>query len=487
MLIRKIAGLGRDLILGCLLLAALCAGGSVVKAEMDGVSPALQWYVNGLIDYALGEVNLEIDFGALCDGRTDNSVAIQNWLNANTRYKGTKTLRAAGGSKCNHYQPVIYNADLPLHIVCGGNYQTTFVYTNATPGTGWLLEGSGGAGSQNNTTIEGCNWGVPSATASPSISLEIKNRYGPILKNVMFGQKSPTVTSAYTELYLVQAFAPRIEDSFFWTAGCYAFTTAVDYSANALVFTGNVITNGGFVGLCPTIYIPNGGGIFIAGNDVEGAYGDWQFSNILGMSFVGNHTEQQASAGSPDGMLLFTATNGRSSNITMSGNYWGAGGTNGNTIGDIDNLTWHDDYFANYQVAWGTGSDVLTNAYIYNITLVGTSSLGAFVSVGSCNGIGSSGTCTISGNNQQGRVTLTPGGSSIGSAGNFTISFNLHAASQLICNYTLANGGGGWAGGANAFGASSGSSSSVAPGWNNAGIALTSGQTFNVDYICRQQ
>lgn len=427
-----------------------------------------------------GRLNLQSDYGAKCDGSTDDSTAIQNWLNANTTYVGRKMLYAPAGT-CVHATAISYNADYPLHIAGAGKWQTQFKYTNATAGTGWTLQGSGtGAGSQNDTTLEQFGFATPTNTASPSINLAIIGRYNTEIKSLAFGY---ITNSAYTALSFSQSVALRIYDTLINHAGCNAIYTpdgGGDATPNNLVMIGNVIKGSGFTGNCYQVVFQNGAGLFVGGNDVEGGYGNWYFCGVNGLNLTANYSETPGA----NGNLTFCSGT-RSVAVEIHNNYWASNGTIGNSIGNVDGLSWHDDVIATgggaWPVTWATSTNAPTSVQLGHNS--GQSNIASLASMGSCTGLGSTGTCSVSGNTTDGVVTLSPSGSGISSSGNAPVNFAAGAANVYTCVFNLGNGTAGWVSGATVFDGNNANASSTAS-WYNPSTNLTSGQTYQISYHC---
>ena len=108
------------------------------------------------------------------------------------------------------------------------------------------------------------------------------------------------------------------------------------------------------------------------------------------------------------------------------------------------------------------------------------------VSVGTCTGLGASGTCALATGSSPdvGKIVLTVAGAAPGSAGAFTLTFgSALGADDTSCTFTPQNGTGAWLSNATMTAQISNTTSATAV-WANAGSALTAGSTWKIEYHC---
>ena len=110
------------------------------------------------------------------------------------------------------------------------------------------------------------------------------------------------------------------------------------------------------------------------------------------------------------------------------------------------------------------------------------------LSPGSCTGLGSGGTCIINGSNPtetvaSGIIELTAGSSGAGSSGNVVITFPALAIADPTCVFTLGGFANQFAAGATVF-RTGHTQNTLTVNWQNAGVNLTAGGTYGINYSC---
>lgn len=108
------------------------------------------------------------------------------------------------------------------------------------------------------------------------------------------------------------------------------------------------------------------------------------------------------------------------------------------------------------------------------------------VSVGTCTGLGSGGTCSVNTGStpQNGKITLTTGSSSVSAAGAFTLTFSAAIGTHdSSCRYQVQNGASAWAAGTTWLAQVSSTTNATAV-WSNAGTSLSSSTNYMIEYQC---
>lgn len=108
-------------------------------------------------------------------------------------------------------------------------------------------------------------------------------------------------------------------------------------------------------------------------------------------------------------------------------------------------------------------------------------------SIGSCTGLGTTGTCTLAtgSTDMVGAIVLTPGGTGIVAAGSFTLTFGItYGTNDSTCTFQLHNGTGSWNARASIIKTDTSSTANIVAGWDDNAVNLGSGLTFEIDYIC---
>jgi hypothetical protein len=139
----------------------------------------------------------------------------------------------------------------------------------------------------------------------------------------------------------------------------------------------------------------------------------------------------------------------------------------------------------NAAAAPGGSNSLLTGGSRMQIGAVGLATIGASI------GLGSTGTAAVVSGSQpySGRVILSPSGSGLGSSGTTNVNFAydiLQNASGTLgqCVESLSNyGTAGWSSGALGT-ANYSSAGMVSLNWTNNSIALASGSTYSIDWVC---
>lgn len=146
------------------------AGSACATSNITGMgAPIATSLSNRATDFAV-TFNLKDDFGAKCDGSTDDTTAIQNWLS-----KAAPGVHlVAPGRTCLFSSPVAATAGAVGYSVTGaGQFVTTFRYTGATTSSNIFALGASNVTAKDfnvstASTVTGCPFAYVNGVCTPS-------------------------------------------------------------------------------------------------------------------------------------------------------------------------------------------------------------------------------------------------------------------------------------------------------------------------------
>jgi hypothetical protein len=131
-----------------------------------------------------------------------------------------------------------------------------------------------------------------------------------------------------------------------------------------------------------------------------------------------------------------------------------------------------------------TGTTITGNTSVTSPHVLGS---GSAPTVGTCTGLGSTGTCSVIAGSTDlaGRILLSPSGTSIAGSGTAILSFASSYGSNGLCTFMPFDNTGGWIAPPAAHGRTQTAGTSVTFQWTNgASTALSAGSAYVVNYIC---
>lgn len=304
---------------------------------------------------------------------------------------------------------------------------------------------------------------APNVSASGQVAVSLTNWNAPYFNNVTF-------VNQYVAISLASSYAPKVNNSLFMN-GTYGI-----YSADLSMHAASITNNGFYAVSSYALYIaPSSGcavGVNIAGNDFESNQTSILFGGVCGSSVHGNYFENYLNT---QNVMGFSGTN---KSIDFRGNAMNSDVAT-LTISNLDTSEWRDNTITNTTVAYGSGvSKVRLRAsenYLSASTLPATTV--------ACTGLGTGGTCSVTGDDYAGQVALSSGSASTGSTGAITVNFtNAIGANGSSCTLAPVNGTASWTT-PTLVGSSQGVSSNAIV-WTNAS-ALTASKVYFAEYLCQ--
>lgn len=230
--------------------------------------------------FAVGQTyNLQTDFSAACDGVTDDTVAIQNWLNA----LGQADTGTVGPGICVFTSPLTKSGD-SYSIIGSGSYATLFQYTGSNTNVDLItFQSALGGPAAKNIRIQGIKI-FSSTVMSGGAAFRFKQLARSFLLDVVAGgQDNPgTLFHGFWFDQVASAYVAQIE---------------ANGRGDCVRMNGNVV------------YSPEGGGKFIStfGNDLGIAQGKLGGCNVgihVGGGFGGLYVDQVAIIGNSTNVLI---------------------------------------------------------------------------------------------------------------------------------------------------------------------------------------
>jgi hypothetical protein len=314
--------------------------------------------------------------------------------------------------------------------------------------------------------LAGINFLPPNVTGGAQSAVSLTNTNAPYIYNNTFNGQNAGVT-------LAASYAPRVIGNQFISGAVGVFS--VDTSAN-----GAEIASNGFYGMSSdAIDISPVSGCTeatsIRNNDIEQNAVGILIGGLCGGSIVDNYIE----ASNTQSTIAFTGTT--NSALEFHGNNLNAAtntGTGTISIAHINIGNFQRNYFLNATVSYGTGATLVRLRATENSLT--TATLPA--STVACTGLGTGGTCSVTGDDYSGTVALTTGSASTGTSGTVTLTFtNSIGSNGSSCTWTPVAGTANWS--SASFFVSSTAVGSNQVSWSQASN-LTVSKVYQLGYLC---
>jgi parallel beta-helix repeat protein len=454
--------------------AANASGGIPLVNGSVTSGDCMQWSASGVQDsgsacYDTKVVNVT-SYGAVGNSNgthgngTDNTTAFQNAMNA-----------ASGGSlfiPCGTYRltaTITVTDGKPRYIY--GHGTCTKIFNDATTAQP-TFSASPSSGTCSSAQLapcwamQGLNFLPPNLATGAQSAIFLTNTNAPLFSGNTFNGQNVGIS-------LVTSFAPRVIGNQF-IGGSYGFYST-DISPN-----GAEIASNGFYGLAAdAVYIAPASGCAespsIRNNDFEDNGAAVIFGGVCGSSFANNYEENLHT------QVPFVFTGTTNAALSFTGNTINSSDTTPVTvsIAHAAGIVFSGNDILNTVFSYGAGATLGRIRAIEN-TLSSTTLPSASAA---CTGLGTGGSCVVTGDDFSGTIALNTGSASTSVSGAITLTFtNAIGINGSSCTWTPIAGTANWS--SASFLVSSASTTSNQVTWTNS-ANLTASKVYLLGYSCQ--